>query len=327
MKFSFGGVILIYMIIGGIIVENIKKKAVFVMLLTIFVWGVSFLSIKIVVQVIPPMTQGAIRFLIASAILVAVKKIKRNTSKIAIEDYKYLFAVGAIGISLYFYFENSSMLYLPTSIAGILIATIPIFTMISDAIFYKVNISKIKWIGVLLSLVGVYLIVSNQELGAEMNKGIFAMGLFMMAGAIFSWIVYAMFMKKLSYKYDSLTITCYQSIVGAVCFLPFSFREQVIWSKVDVTIVMNIIFLSVVCSAMAFLGYNFAVAKLGASESSIYLNIMPVVTMVSGVLIFKEELTLIQILGSALVLLSIYIVEHGLKNNKVGKRILRDKAS
>lgn len=283
------------------------------MLLTIFVWGVSFLSIKVVVQVIPPMSQGAVRFLIASAILVVVKKMSGNKQKIERKDYKDLLAVGAIGISLYFYFENSSMLYLPTSIAGILIATIPIFTMISDAIFYKVAIPKIKWIGVVLSIFGVYLIVSNQEIGIGADRSIFLTGLAMMIGAIFSWIVYAMFMKKLSYKYDSLTITCYQSIVGALCFLPFSFGEEILWSRIDFVIILNLIFLSVICSAMAFLGYNFAVAKIGASESSIYLNLMPIVTMVAGVLVFKERLGYMQILGSILVLASIYIVEHGLK--------------
>lgn len=283
------------------------------MLLTIFVWGVSFLSIKVVVQVIPPMSQGAARFLIASAILVVVKKMSGNKQKIERKDYKDLLAVGAIGISLYFYFENSSMLYLPTSIAGILIATIPIFTMISDAIFYKVAIPKIKWIGVVLSIFGVYLIVSNQEIGIGADRSIFLTGLAMMIGAIFSWIVYAMFMKKLSYKYDSLTITCYQSIVGALCFLPFSFGEEILWSRIDFVIILNLIFLSVICSAMAFLGYNFAVAKIGASESSIYLNLMPIVTMVAGVLVFKERLGYMQILGSILVLASIYIVEHGLK--------------
>lgn len=301
------------MIIGGAFVENIKKKAIFIMLLTIFVWGVSFLSIKVVVQVIPPMSQGAVRFLIASAILVVVKKMSGNKQKIERKDYKDLLAVGAIGISLYFYFENSSMLYLPTSIAGILIATIPIFTMISDAIFYKVAIPKIKWIGVVLSIFGVYLIVSNQEIGIGADRSIFLTGLAMMIGAIFSWIVYAMFMKKLSYKYDSLTITCYQSIVGALCFLPFSFGEEILWSQIDFVIILNLIFLSVICSAMAFLGYNFAVAKIGASESSIYLNLMPIVTMIAGVLIFKERLGYMQIVGSILVLASIYIVEHGLK--------------
>lgn len=287
-----------------------KIVAIVLMILVIIIWGISFLSIKTVVRVIPPMSQGAMRFFIASIILYFAKKKIKPNEKIKKEDYKNFFLIGAIGIALYFYFENSSMLYLPASIAGILIATLPIFIMISEIIFYKEKMSFLKLIGVVVSFVGVYLILSNHQIEGATNYKQFYLGLAMMMGAIGSWVIYSLIMRRLSGKYSSITITYYQFIIGTICFIPFTFQENILWNQIDNIIIMNLLYLSVICSALAFLLYNYVIGIMGASQSSVYLNLMPLITMIASVIIFDEILTTWQIIGSGVVIISIYIVEN-----------------
>lgn len=289
---------------------NEKFKAIFLMLLVVFIWGVSFLSIKTVVTIVPPMSQGLIRFFIASLILYFAKMKICPNEKIQKSDYKYFFMIGSVGIALYFYFENSSMLYLPASIAGILIATLPIFIMISESIVYKISLEKYKLFGVLMSFVGVYLILSNQCIIESNDFGKLYIGLGMMLGAIGSWVIYSIIMKKLSGNYSSVTITYYQSVIGTICFLPFVFREKIIWNQVNIIIVGNMLFLSIVCSAFAFLLYNYVVGIMGPGQSSIYLNLMPLVTMLASIIVLREQVTFMQVIGSFIVIFAVYIVEN-----------------
>jgi drug/metabolite transporter (DMT)-like permease len=93
--------------------------------------------------------------------------------------------------------------------------------------------------------------------------------------------------------------------------MPFVIPEIKRWpelTSITPSILANLVFLGVFCSAMEYLCYIYAVKKLGATVSTTFLNLIPVVTLVSGSLLLHEKLLGIEILGMVLIMGSIYML-------------------
>lgn len=286
---------------------------------TVIIWGLSFLSIKIVVAIIAPMTLALIRFFIATILLFGIVLFKKENIKIAIKDIPIMVICGFVGITIYFYFENNGIKNLKASSASLIIATIPIFTIILDSIIYKSRITFLKVISILISFMGVYLLVIKaSDSGINNPKGYVMMFL-----AVLSWVIYSIIIKPLFDKYSRLVIVFYHTLFGTILFIPFSIFEKTNWNLIDINIILNLLYLGVFCSALAYLTYIYALEKLGISVSSLYLNIIPVVAVIASILILKESLSFIQMIGGIFIIISVYILE--LEDKIKNKYILNEK--
>ncbi|WP_066502599.1 DMT family transporter [Abyssisolibacter fermentans] len=285
--------------------KNNKALATLGIISVVLMWGVSFLCIKVSVVVVQPMTLGFIRFFIASILLALIVKIKCPNEKLEKKDVKYMMAAGFIGVTLYFYFENNGVKLLPASSASLIIALIPIFTLIFDTIFFKTRITLVHGISVIVSLIGVYLLVDISFKDLFVSKS--GKGYLMMFGAIFSWVVYCITTKPVFDKYSQTFIVYYQSLFGTILFFPFALFEKNLWSQINMNIVLNILYLSIFCSAIGFVVYVYSMKHLGVFTTSLYLNIMPVVTCVSSYIILKEAIYKNQIIGGIFIIVSVYL--------------------
>lgn len=286
---------------------------------TVFVWGLSFLSIKVAIDVIPPMTLGLVRFVIASVFLFAVFKIKEPSTKVNKKDLPLMAIAGLIGVTIYFFFENNGVKLLPASTASLIIATIPIFTFISETIIFKTRLTKLKMLSVFISFIGVFFIV-NINFKELTSSGSF-LGYLHMLGAVLAWVVYSLVTKPLFGKYSQLTIVFYQSVFGTIFFIPFSLFESTNISMISPTIIFNVLYLGIFCSAIGYYTYVYSMEHLGVSTSSLYLNMLPLVTVIASYFILDEKISSPQIIGGLLIVLSVYIVGYEdkktLKNNVV----------
>ncbi|MFZ5647568.1 MAG: DMT family transporter [Bacillota bacterium] len=273
--------------------------------LTSVIWGMSFLSIKVSVMVIPPMTLALIRFVMASVILVAMLKILEPGSRLDQKDIPALSVAGIIGITLYFFFENNGVKLITASVASIIIATIPILSILSDYIFFKSPLSPYKAICVLLSIVGVYLVVGANISGPEGRGNL--LGNLLMLGAAVSWVVYSIVTRPLGKKHSQLFIVTWQTIFGTLSLVPFSLLEMGDWQPVSMTVILNVAYLGIFCSALGYYLYVYAMKKLGISVVSLFINLIPVVTVVSSYFILGEEITTVQMTGGALIVASVYL--------------------
>lgn len=276
------------------------------MLVSVILWGLSFISIDVVVEVIPPITLGFSRFVIASALLFITKRIKEKETKMKKKDIPLFAVAGFLGVTLYFIFENNGIKFLDASTASLIIATIPIFSLISESIIYKVKITKLKLISIILSFVGVYFVIGG-EIGSLLQSNQ-AIGYILMFGAVFSWVAYSLATKPLFGRYSQLTIVYYQSLFGTIMFTPFIFFETIQWSEITGGIVLNVLYLGIFCSAIGYITYVYAMEKLGIAISSIYLNAIPLVTVVAGFFILNEEITLYKAIGGILIISSVTAV-------------------
>lgn len=297
--------------------DNKKIWSSIAIIITVILWGLSFISIKVTVDVLPPMTLALSRFLIASVILTLVIKMKEPKTKLNKKDIPMMAIAGFIGVTLYFFFENNGIKLTTASTASLLIATIPIFSLIAEAIVFKTRLTALKVIGVIVSVAGVYFIVGG-NLGKIEASGSFN-GYLMMLGAVLSWVIYSILTKPLFKKYSQLAIVYYQTIFGTIFLIPFVVVETTNWSMVSSSIVLNVVYLGVFCSAVGYYLYVKALDYLGVTTSSLYLNIIPLVTVVGSYFILKESINSNQIIGGILVVASVYIVNWKGSTKKVDK--------
>ncbi len=280
---------------------NKRKALAYVTLLSVVIaWGISFVSIKILLEVFSPIAMAFVRFTIATIALIVIK-LFTNKEKIKKEDYGRLAASGIFAITLYYIFENNGILRVSANSASILVATLPIVATISDKIFYKTKISRKTCISIIVSIIGIYLVIGKDVIEGSL------LGYLLIFGSVIIWCGYLVITKPLFKKYSNITITTYQAIFGTLAFIPFLPFEKVNFSMINGNIIINLLFLALICSSFGNFGYNFAFKELDVGISTLFLNLCPVATFVFSFFILGESLEFTQIIGAITIILSVYI--------------------
>jgi len=279
-----------------------KATAIALASATAFIWGLSFLSIKTAVAVIPPMSLGLARFIIGSLVLLLIYLIRGRVPHLAVKDAPLMAGAGLMGVTIYFLGENNGVLLLSASEASIIVGTIPVATMLAEGIFLRTRLGAGQYAGAGLSAVGVTLIVIESLRVSPSPSGYLFMGL-----AALSWVAYSFLTKPLLARYDSLDVTLWQSIFGAIGFIPFVFTEQVEWSGVSMIVVANVMYLGVFCSAIGYLFYVASLKTLGAGVSSVFINLIPVVSVAASFVVLGERLSPVQLAGGAVTVGGVYL--------------------
>ncbi|MGB3367700.1 MAG: DMT family transporter, partial [Acidaminobacteraceae bacterium] len=119
-----------------------RKLGITAMIITVIIWGISFINIRVAVMVLPAMTLGFIRFFIATVIMFIIMIKTKTSFKIHKEDRLSFIIAGSVGITAYFFFENNGVKYTTASVASLMIAAIPVFAIITESIVYKVRITR-----------------------------------------------------------------------------------------------------------------------------------------------------------------------------------------
>jgi drug/metabolite transporter (DMT)-like permease len=283
------------------------RLAVLFIILDVLFWGFSFISTKVVLSQIPPISIAFFRQFIAATTLILLVLYTRTPFRIALKDMGNIVAASFFGIVMYFVFENSGLQYTTASNASMIVAALPIFTLFGETMFFKLKVTWMMILSLMLSMIGVVLVVTvNGKL--DLSSARFFGNLLVM-GAIICWVIYTILNRNLSDRYRSLTIITYQSLVSIFLLIPFIIPEMKRWpavSELSVPVFINLIFLGIFCSGFAYIFYIYAARRLGATVSSAFLNLIPVVTVICGYVLLQDTLTWIQILGMALIMASLY---------------------
>lgn len=276
------------------------------MVITVFFWGVSFVSIKVAVTEIPPVTMALLRFMIASVILGVMLKKVEPKKRIEKADLPKMLAGGILGITLYFYFENTGVKLTTAANASLIVMVVPVLTIVLDMVFFRTRLSGLKLLGIVIAVVGSYLSVTGNgqlELDASSFKGNILIICSMLA-----WALYTLVNKSLQGKYSGLFLTAWQTILGTLCLLPLSLLEYREWQWFSLIAFWNVLFLALFCSVLCYLFYVYALKYLDVAATTLYLNLIPVVGVVSGYFILNESVLPIQLLGGIITVFAIIIV-------------------
>lgn len=281
---------------------NKKIVAIISMIITMTLWGLSYLGTKIALETIHPMTLAFLRFLIASIVMVVLLKMKEPTSKLKKKDIPRLAGCGVLSITLYYTFENNGIRYAGSALSSVIIATIPIFSMIADAWINKQKLSLKKVIASILSFIGVGLVMNimNGSLSPDAK-----LGCFIMFGAVVCWVMFNILVKPLYQQYSRLEITTYQMVFGCLCLLPFAIANPPSIQAFEPIIIGSILFLAVGCSALGYFLYVSALQTLSITATTLFINLIPVVAVASSAFMLNDCLNTNQIIGGLLIIGSV----------------------
>jgi len=281
-------------------------------LLTIIIWGTTFISTKVLLTNFKPMEILFFRFVMgfAALLLVCPHRMKGVGRR---RELTFVVA-GLCGICLYYLLENIALTYTMASNVGVIISVAPFFTAILSRLFLKSE-GKLRanfFIGFVVAMVGVVLISFNGS-RMELNPA----GDLLAVLAAFVWACYSILTRKISgFGYPVILSTRRTFFYGILFMVPasflFDFRMQQAGLErfADMTYLLNILYLGLGASALCFVTWNLAVKMLGAVKTSVYIYMVPVITVVTSVLVLKEPVTWASIIGTVLAVAGLFLSEY-----------------
>lgn len=281
-------------------------------LVTILIWGSAFVSTRVLLNHFTPIEIIFYRFALGLIILFILHPRRMKNSNLKQE---LLFAgAGLTGITLYFLLENLALTYTTASNVGVIISLAPFFTAILAHLFLKSETLRLQFfIGFIVSIAGIILISFNGRTALDLNP----LGDIFAVLAALLWAVYSILTRKISKLGHNIILTTRKIFVyGLVFTLPALLVFDFQWGLerfLQVQNLVNILFLGFGASALCFVTWNFAVKTLGAVKTSIYIYIVPIVTLVTSVIVLNERISLALLIGIALTVLGLFLSERSQK--------------
>lgn len=274
--------------------------------LAMLFWSYTFIWYKVVYEFYNPVTVVFFRLIISSIFLFILMFPLKRLQKIKKGDFKYFLLVAVFNPFLYFIGESYGIKYVSSTLTAVIIATIPLFTSISSSYFFNERITKMNLLGILVSIIGVGLVIFNKSAGVEAS--VFGIG--MLCLAVVSAIGYAFVLKKLTGKYNSISIVTYHNFIGIFLFMPLFFILD--FSEFRLTGFSSeawvpLLELAIFGSSFAFIFFTFAIQKIGVGKANAFTNLIPVITAVIAYFVLKETLNISKITGILLVIGGLFL--------------------
>lgn len=288
-------------------------------LITILIWGTTFISTKVLLKDFMPIEILLYRFIIGYIALLLI-----YPHRIKALNYKqelYLVAAGFCGVTLYFLLENISLTYTLASNVGVIISIAPFFTVIFAHLFLEYEKLRIRFfIGFTVAIIGILLIEFNGNFVLKLNP----LGDILAILAAITWSIYSILMRRIGeFQYNTIGCTRKVFFYGLLFMAPalFMFNFKLGLTRfTSLSNLLNILYLGFGASALCFVTWNWAVKTLGVVKTSIYIYIVPVITVVASTVFLHENITGIEIVGTILALVGLF-VSNRKEDSKIRRKI------
>lgn len=280
-----------------------------VALATIIVWGVTFISTKMLLADFSPVEILLLRFLLG---WLALWLVCPHRLRVGSRKDELLFALaGLSGVSLYFLLENVALTLTFASNVGVIVAVAPFFTALLAWHFLgAARPGPVFCVGFAVAITGIACIsLAGSELALNPAGDVLALL------AALSWAVYSIVVRMLAARgYGSLPATRRIFFYGLVCMLPIlpfaglEFRPEALLRPVNWA---NLLFLGLCASALCFVTWTYCVRLLGAVKASLYIYLVPVVTVITSIALLDERVTGLSGAGMVLTIAGLLISERG----------------
>jgi drug/metabolite transporter (DMT)-like permease len=216
--------------------------------------------------------------------------------------------LGLTGAFLYFALQNYGLFYTSVSAGSLIQGAIPAVIALFSVVFLGERIDAFRGIGIFLAIAGVAAIV---VLGGEVDvtggsRPI--LGNLMMFGSCLAWGAYTMLNKRLNLTISPVTATLATFLYGMLFMLPLVIYE--LWGfslALDWTTVLNLLYLGMVAMPLPIFLWNYALLYYDASEAGLYINLIPVFSVISAMLFLAERVNAGQVLAGLVVILGVLV--------------------
>ena len=278
--------------------KNGKKAAYILMTLLVMMWGFDYVVAKTGLEIFKPMSLLFCKYSVGFVIILTIKLTQRNFNIVRVKDIPLFLLCSLCGEVLYFACEYNAMSYIPASLITIILAFVPVVSIIAERIIFKRKANKKIIIGMILCLLGVVLVI-----GADISDLLHgkALGYLLAFGAVFCWNSYNYITSYLT-GYDTLTLVCTQMICSLCIMSPFALANMPDLTQLQPMLVIGIVYLGMGSAGFGFLITVYGLKKLGPTTAAIYSDFLPVSTSIFGWIFLNESLSSLQMIGGAMVI-------------------------
>lgn len=273
------------------------------------IFGFSFIFSKLALQVAHPLVILAVRFtfaFLALNLLLITGKIKINLKG---KPLSKLILMGVAQPLLYFIFELYGLSMVSSALSGIIIAFVPIAVMFLAVVFLKDKPTSLQIFFTSLSIIGIALISILSNDGSKS----YILGVVLLIAAVICAAAFNLLSKKESENFSVFERTYIMFLIATIGFnllallvLKGNYLSFTLTALSDKKFLFSILYLSVLSSITAFMLYNYSTSKISLIQSSSFSNIIPVVTVIAGVLILKESFDLLEYLLCFVIILGVW---------------------
>lgn len=273
------------------------------MLVAVLIWGASFIATKAAVADIPPIAFAMLRFALAVAGLGVVHLLTRTPLRVERGLWRPVVVAALTGVTLTYVLENTALQFTTAGNSALFIAASPLVTMACAVLFLKERLTWRMGVGSFIAFGAMVALV-----GANFQQT--GVGDLLMAVNTLVGAVYVMASKKLADRMSPLTALTVSFFIGTVALVPCTGIEAWItrapWHMTP-TAIGALLFLGLGSSCLAYWLWMYALSRMTAATSGLYLYLMPVVTLLLSARFLGETLTPLKLVEAGLILLGVYV--------------------
>ncbi|SKA97042.1 Permease of the drug/metabolite transporter (DMT) superfamily [Caloramator quimbayensis] len=288
-----------------------NKKIYLLMIMSTIFWAGAFIAGKLSAPYIPAFTLTFLRFSLASLILYFVVKKKEPTQfKLSKKDIPVFTFTGIVGMFGYHVFFFNALKYTTAINSSIIAATNPLVTAILCIVFLKDKINSKRVFGIILSFVGVFLTITNANMSILINLS-FNKGDILMLIAVLMWASYSVYSKKVMQYYSPLILTYYSFLFCSIFLIPFVIYEAP-WRLIGTIPYYSYIasiYMSIFPSVIGYLVQQMSIKQIGPSKTAIFVNLVPIFSIILSTLILRETISPVKFLTALLIVTGVYICQ------------------
>lgn len=297
--------------------KNDKTTCRLLALTTIF-WGSLYTASKVLLDVIQPFTLLCLRYIIAAiamTILQCLRKPDPNGKPRRIKggDWKYVIMFGLGGYVLSIGLQQYGTKLAGASLASLINCMNPIAICFFAVLLLHERMTMKKVVCIVSAVAGAVCIVGGDAGGGHI------LGIALSLGSVLTWSALSVFMRSFSQKYDALTVTTCGIYVAAIGTLPLMLREIITHPEMDflhAKYILVLFYVAIFCTTIPHSLWNYCLSRAEASTCSLFYPIQPLTSMVLGVLLLNEHMTVGFIAGAVLIVFGVLYSTLGKEKNR-----------
>ena len=284
----------------------------FSLVLTMLLWGGTFIAGRLLAGHVDPAGSAFLRFFIASVVMVAITRIVDGRLSLPrLGLWLPLLLLGMTGVFAYNVFFFYGLQHISAGRASLIVAGTPLVITVFAALFLSERLTRLKAAGVMISLAGAATVIGNGHPTALFTGG-FGLGEQALIGCVLSWAAYSLIGRSVLKSLSPLAAVCYSSIIGTILLI-YPATTAGLFSRLG-TITLadwaSLAYLGIGGTAIGFSLYYRGIKKIGASKAGIFINLVPVFSLLLSQMILGESIKPVVLAGGILVLAGVSLTNY-----------------
>jgi drug/metabolite transporter (DMT)-like permease len=279
-------------------------------LFAVVVWGASFIATKVALKDVSPVTIVWLRFAIGVVLLGVAVIWRRQFALPARQEWGYFALLGFLGITFHQWLQSNGLITAQASTTAWIVSTTPVFMALLGWLLLRERLGWLKIGGIALAAFGVLLVVTNGKLGTVLQGKFGTVGDFLILISAPNWAVFSVLSRRGLKTHPATRMMFFVMSLGWLftTLLFFSGPGFSEISRLSLNGWLAILFLGLFCSGLAYIAWYDALQALSAAQTGVFLYLEPLVAVLVAALILTEPITWASLLGGAVILLGVWLV-------------------